>query len=348
MKGIDAGLEHSDVRINCGDRLMKAIRDLRPDIMVDDIVDIAGLGLDTLCQEGLSAERYAALLSYLDDQWESDCFPLAVGSAADIAEFGIFGYSMLSSLDAESMAKVGVNYQLLNGYGFSVKVRQREGQVAMLIGDNPGLDEKLNLSLLLEFVGATISILEKLFTTHSERPVLAISLLAPQPVCARWLETQLLIPVLYGQAENILFFNPQVISSFSNPLSADVNALFLQRCEEQLDAIRQNKEPAIVNQVKELIFQLLQTQVPTQALVAKQLCVSTRTMNRRLKSYDTSFSQLLLDCRMTLAESMLSTQNLPIDEIAYRLGYHQPNSFFRAFKRYFGTTPRSLARVRSQ
>lgn len=319
------------------------MRKYRPDIEVEDIATIAGVGLDQLCRDGLDAARYAELLSHFDGQRGEDCFSVTVGLAADIAEFGIFGYTMLSSQDAEAMARVGVNYQLLNGYGFTVRVRRRNGNTALIIERNPALAAELNLSLMLEFIGATVSILEKMSAANQGRPILMISLASPRPTFSHSLETQLLLPVLYDEAENALVFNPQVIASFSSSLSEDVNALFLQRCEEQLARISTEHEQAIVNQVKRLIYQLLQNQVPTQLVVAEQLCVSPRTMNRRLKVYDTSFSQLLLDCRMTLAKSMLIEHKLPIDEIAYRLGYHQPNSFFRAFRKHFGTTPRRLA-----
>ena len=75
---------------------------------------------------------------------------------------------------------------------------------------------------------------------------------------------------------------------------------------------------------------------------AKRLGMSSRTLQRRLGSEGTSFQEELKSIRETLARDYLSQKAVTNAEIAYLLGYEDPNSFFRAFHEWTGTTPDRL------
>lgn len=55
---------------------------------------------------------------------------------------------------------------------------------------------------------------------------------------------------------------------------------------------------------------------------------------------DKTFSQLLLEQRMERAVILLQGTNLPVSEIAYMLGYSNSSNFHKAFRKYFGMSPR--------
>jgi AraC-like DNA-binding protein len=73
--------------------------------------------------------------------------------------------------------------------------------------------------------------------------------------------------------------------------------------------------------------------------VAKELGVSIRTLQRRITEEGTSFRQLVSDARRDLAKQYLLDPSLELAETACLLGYENPNSFFRAFREWEGTTP---------
>lgn len=77
-------------------------------------------------------------------------------------------------------------------------------------------------------------------------------------------------------------------------------------------------------------------------LVARRLAVSPRTLQRRLREEGTSFKDVVGATRESLARHYLSRSKLGFAEIAYLLGFEEPNSFFRAFHRWTGTTPERL------
>lgn len=80
--------------------------------------------------------------------------------------------------------------------------------------------------------------------------------------------------------------------------------------------------------------------------VAKKLCVSPRTLQRRMGAEGTSFQHVLRDTRQALAHHYLENTALPAAEISFLLGFDEPNSFYRAFRAWTGTTPDSVRQAR--
>ena len=68
--------------------------------------------------------------------------------------------------------------------------------------------------------------------------------------------------------------------------------------------------------------------------------MSERTLNRRLMERATSFRQLKQEVIEEIAKLLLQTPNIPITQIALRLGYSEPAAFVHAFKKRTGVNPR--------
>ncbi len=78
---------------------------------------------------------------------------------------------------------------------------------------------------------------------------------------------------------------------------------------------------------------------PNQEQIASALNVSNRTLQRKLKNEGTSFMDLLQDTRMQLARRYLLQPTRSIVETSYLLGFSEPSTFSRAFKRWTGQAP---------
>ena len=73
--------------------------------------------------------------------------------------------------------------------------------------------------------------------------------------------------------------------------------------------------------------------------VARELAVSKRSLQRRLSEEGTSWLEVLNGSRERLARHYLGSTNLGVGEVSFLLGFEDPNSLFRAFHRWTGTTP---------
>jgi AraC-like DNA-binding protein len=73
--------------------------------------------------------------------------------------------------------------------------------------------------------------------------------------------------------------------------------------------------------------------------IARQMAISERSLQRRLKEEGHSFQVLLSDTRHRLACEYLSEPEFDVTEIVYLLGYEDQGSFYRAFHKWEGRTP---------
>ncbi len=74
--------------------------------------------------------------------------------------------------------------------------------------------------------------------------------------------------------------------------------------------------------------------------VASDLCMSDRTLQRRLAEAGTSFQKELDTLRRQLTESYLRDPEMPIANIAPLLGFAEESTFYRACHRWFQLSPK--------
>ena len=82
--------------------------------------------------------------------------------------------------------------------------------------------------------------------------------------------------------------------------------------------------------------------------VAEQLCMSERTLRRRLSNEDTSFQHVLEEIKDLLAKKYLRQTSLSIADIAHILGYAETVNFRRAFKRWNGNIPSEYRKMHAE
>ncbi|MBN2554281.1 MAG: AraC family transcriptional regulator [Spirochaetales bacterium] len=82
--------------------------------------------------------------------------------------------------------------------------------------------------------------------------------------------------------------------------------------------------------------------------VAREMGFSPRNLQRHLKSIDRSFGQILDDMRAQTARYYLEDPDIPIGEVAGKIGYLGAGSFSRAFRRWTGLTPMQYRRKRQK
>lgn len=119
------------------------------------------------------------------------------------------------------------------------------------------------------------------------------------------------------------------------------NADLLAMLNPQLEKALEGKKAGarIGDQVKWILKRLLAGNRPDILIVAKELGMSARTLQRRITDEGGTFRRLLLEARQELARQYLTQPSIAINEAAYLLGYDDPNSFYRAFKTWQGITP---------
>jgi AraC-like DNA-binding protein len=85
--------------------------------------------------------------------------------------------------------------------------------------------------------------------------------------------------------------------------------------------------------------------IPGMSEMADQLFTSRRTLRRRLEKEGTTYQQLVIDFRMSMARQYLTETKIPINDVADLIGYSNAANFYRTFQQIEKITPQQY-RVR--
>ena len=144
-------------------------------------------------------------------------------------------------------------------------------------------------------------------------------------------------PVKFKSARNALIFSKTDMELPFVTQNADLLATVAPQLEAELT--EQLAHKTFTEQAKGILKHLLAGQRPELADIARELHLSTRTLQRRLTEQGITFQRLLDEARRELARHYLLHSTRELNETAYLLGYEDANSFFRAFHHWEGTTP---------
>jgi AraC-like DNA-binding protein len=132
-------------------------------------------------------------------------------------------------------------------------------------------------------------------------------------------------------------------------LPRDITALKFNRADRALsrylshhaDVLLQRLRPerSVAERVRAHLAPALREGEPQESLIARQLGMSPRTLQRYLRAEGVTFGKILDEVRHELALHYLRDRTLGVTEVAFLLGYSDPSTFFRAFRRWTGTTP---------
>ena len=148
-----------------------------------------------------------------------------------------------------------------------------------------------------------------------------------------------------------VFQAPLRFATERNALYFDAAALETPLPGENRDLARANDEVAesylaaldarrVSSEVKRLLIDLLPTGEASARAVAKRLNTSVSTLQRQLKTEQTSYKDIAEDTRRTLAEQYVVRGRLSLSQIAYLLGFSDQSNFSRAFRRWTGAAPK--------
>lgn len=170
-----------------------------------------------------------------------------------------------------------------------------------------------------------------------------IGIEAPKTANNSELHQYLHAPITYSSNANEIIFPAKFLS---RALSKNSETSQTEIAELSKIYSSKNRSMAFMDRAKYLIYRgLIETDI-SQDFVAKELCLSTRTLRRKLSAEGKSYQNLLDDCRMNLASCELTlAKSVSLAQMALKLGYSEHSTFSRAFLRWFGVSPRTYRRI---
>lgn len=120
-------------------------------------------------------------------------------------------------------------------------------------------------------------------------------------------------------------------------------SIFEPELNKRLQAL--TPESPFRERVRASLIEILASGQTSMDDVASRLAISSRTLQRRLQAEGTSFQKVLDDLREELARHYLMTSDYSSGQIAFLLGYEEPNSFYRSFRAWTGQTPEHVRAI---
>jgi AraC-like DNA-binding protein len=144
-------------------------------------------------------------------------------------------------------------------------------------------------------------------------------------------------PVICGKARNALVFRAGDAACPFVTRNAELLEMLAPQFEEELKLHRESD--SFVELVRGAVQQRLTGRRPNIDDIARDLHMSSRTLQRHLQEAGSSYQRVLDVARHQMARYYLGNSVLELNEAAYLLGYEDANSFVRAFRGWEGVPP---------
>ncbi|HJV86478.1 MAG TPA: AraC family transcriptional regulator [Noviherbaspirillum sp.] len=258
---------------------------------------------------------------------------LAVAPVMQPAGFDVVAYAMMSCRNLLEGLQFLVRYQRIVSDDVTVSLQEEERgwwlKIELSGGKRPVPPQRI------EFVLTTLLTFLRWTSGHPVHP-LAVEFAHAAPAALHRYAALFECTVLFGCTTDRLLFSRSDLAlapQAANPVLAELHDRYAR---EQL--ARMGTVPTSVR-ARELIIKRLPKGDPARADIAGALCMSERTLQRRLQEEGTTFHQVVDDTRRELAQRYLRQPQLALAQAACLLGFTDQSTFSRACKRWFDLTP---------
>lgn len=279
---------------------------------------------------------HAAAMQFWDTAVEhtgDDTLALHVADAAPIESFDVHAYAVLSSATVRDAFERACRYQRLIHDTTRLTLETEDGHVTLrhaLPGGIPVPRQSAEFLLMAQVR------LGRLASGGGWSPR-EVRFAHRRPANTDEHERLLGAPLRFDAGENALVSAVRDIE-IPNP-KADPGLLTV--LDRYADGILRDLSQihTCAERVRAHLPRVLCNGAPTAASVARALGMSPRTLNRRLSEEQTTFAEILDHYRRERAATLLDGDRASIAEVAFLLGFSELSAFYRAFKRWTGSTP---------
>ncbi len=285
-------------------------------------------------QGRLSLEGYNRLHDLALERCNDPALGLHMGETASVAALKVIGYLFMNCRTIEQAITVFTRYHHIIS-DCSDPVFRKEGRRATLTYDFPRGSAACNRARAEFGLTLIMRIGQDLLGRK----------LVPLQVCFEHArpeyETEYLrifhqAPLRFSAPETAIVMPTEVLEEEHSHSDDSIYRVLEVQADRMLAAL---KERGFASQVQRLIAEQYHGIRPDMETIATRFHLSARSLRRRLKEENTTYSEVADRAVHQVACDRLRNPELSIQEIAYDLGFSEPSAFHRAFRRWSGMTP---------
>jgi AraC-like DNA-binding protein len=307
---------------------------------LDDPLRAAGLD-----ERALAAPDLRVPASLNDTLWHlaaerlrDDDLGLRFAEAFDVDGFHLVGHLALTSRTVgEALERVVAFSKLLHDAGRTELERPRRGNVLLFPGCR-GLPAPPPRHIA-EFNAATAVVMIRAVTALPGWKPRAVAFQHAAPKSTLAHRRVFGVAPSFGAVEDVIELDPADLARPVRVTAPTKLGRYLEAYATELLAKLDDDDDALRAQVLRSIVTALPSGSVSLEQVAARFSTTGRTLQRRLAETGDSFADLLDEAREQLARRHLAEPALPLAEISFLLGFKDPATFNKAFKRWAGQTP---------
>jgi len=272
------------------------------------------------------------LWQQVDDVVEDPCFAVDMTEFWHPSQIGALGYAWLASSSLRRAIKRAVRYIHVVTEDLNLEMADTPAGLKITV------DLEDSIFTLPQHHELILTILMRMcrFNFGEELVASQVCLSHPEPACSQKITDYFRTEVQFDAEKTCLTL---ARADADQVLSSGNKQIALMHDEMLMKYLVEIKQGDIVQQVQSIILENLPDGQVTDRLVASELNLSERSMQRRLKEHKTTFRYLLDGVREMVAKQYIENPVNRMSDIAFLLGFSEQSAFSRAFKKWTGKSP---------
>lgn len=255
-----------------------------------------------------------------------------LGQRYSASAFGVWGFALTTSRTLRDAATLACRYMQLSTAYCHFHPVTCDDEFAVEFDDTP-IPAHLREFLRERDVATGLSLAQQVNLVA--QPVRRLELTGPAPDHAERIRQLAGVPVKFEAGRNRAVM---ALVDAMQPLPT-YNEHIVRQLEDQCRALMPQRQVSDLVQRVRGVLLAKDGLIKTAEEVAAALALSPRSLRRKLDERATSFRNLQDEARRQLAERLLSTTSMKVEELAFHLGYSDAASFTRACRRWHGMSP---------
>jgi AraC-like DNA-binding protein len=278
-------------------------------------------------------------ISHVDELWrlaaellDDPCFGIKMTANWHPSYVGALGYAWCASSTLRTAFNRVVRYIHVVSEDLDIELADTPAGLKVI------LDLEKSVFTLPQHHDVVLSVIMHMcrFNYGDELMPTEVCMAHSQPPCEKIISAFFRIPVIYDAPASSITLSK---SDVDMTLRSGNRELALLHDEFLMKYLIEIKKGDIVRQIQSVIIENLPSGNVTDNLIARELNLSERSLQRKLKERGTSFRAVLDNVREMAAIQYIKNPVNSMSDIAFLLGFSEQSAFSRAFKKWTGTSP---------
>ncbi len=278
-------------------------------------------------------------ISHVDELWrlavellDDPCFGIKMSENWHPSYTGALGYAWCASSTLRTAFNRVVRYIHVVTEDLNIKLSEKSNEFKVIV------DLENSLFTLPQHHDVVTSVLMHMcrFNYGDELIPIEVCLAHEEPPCSKIISDYFRAPVIYDAPASSFTLAKKDVDL---KLASSNEELTLLHDEFLMKYLIKIKKGDLVQQIQSVIIDNLPSGNISDNLIARELNLSERSLQRKLKERGTTYRIVLDNMREMAAIQYIKNPLNTMSDIAFLLGFSEQSAFSRAFKKWTGTSP---------